>query len=407
MGGASNGRPPIFFKFYPCYAALVLIEYTRMALLCRNLTFAGALLGVLVGFFAGCRRETHPTKPGVYISAEKVVGITELSDSDPVLFVNGEKITRRDFEAELLLRDGMWRIANKLPFDMTKEELDEFRLGAGQGIMLQLIHHALFRQYAREKGIVPSEEKVKAAAEELLSNLGRKKSTVERLASEIGGDAGDLFRKIPYINAQDALLRRSVATNDLENVTDAEIKEREEFVAKFDANAEAMNAKAKARLNEARARILAGADIAEEAKKIFDTVNPQYAVKWGTFTAEEIPADEDLSKWLKKASPGDISEPLDVDDGLAIVKVVAKTKGDAPFGVEPPDAYVLVRCTVKACEKMRYQNREQMKKQLLLWKQEDAQRILGTMLTDRAVIEYPNGTNLFDKVAASAAGGEK
>ena len=48
-----------------------------------------------------------------------------------------------------------------------------------------------------------------------------------------------------------------------------------------------------------------------------------------------------------------------------------------------------------------------MTQQLLLWKQEAAQRKLGMMLTERAVIEYPNGTNLFDKVAVKATGGEK
>ena len=56
---------------------------------------------------------------------------------------------------------------------------------------------------------------------------------------------------------------------------------------------------------------------------------------------------------------------------------------------------------------MRHQNRAEMTRQLLLWKREDAQRVLGEMLTSRAVIEYPNGTNLFDTVAAEAVEGEK
>ena len=371
-----------------------------------NLVMACAFSSVM--FLAvGCSRESHPTKPGVYIETNRVVRISELSDSDPVLYVNGQPLTKRDFEALLFLRDGVWRIARKFPFDATDAEKEEYRLKAGPGIMLQLIHHELFRQYALEIGAEPSKEKIREAGEKLLIGLGRKNATVEQLASEIGGDAGELFRKIPYLDARDALLRQSVTTNDLDNVSDAEIKEREEFVAKFDANAEAMNAKAKARLNAARKRILAGADIAEEAKRIADAVNPQYAVKWGTFQTGEIAADEELVKWLESASPGDISEPVDVDDGLAIVKLIAKTKGDAPFGVEPPDAYELVRCTVKACEKMRYQNREEMRKQLLQWKREDAQRTLGMMLTERAVIEYPNGTNLFDTVACEAKGVEQ
>ena len=268
--------------------------------------------------------------------------------------------------------------------------------------MLQLIHHELFRQYAREIAAVPSAEQVRAAGEAMLRALRRKNATIDSLADAIGGDAGELFRKAPYVDAQDALLRQSVTTNDLDHVSEAEIQERLAFVAKFDANAEKLNAKARERLAEAKKRILAGADFAAEARNIADVVNPQYGEEWGRFEIQEFPSNEELHKWLLTAQPGDISDPVDLDDGLAIVKVVERGKGEAPDGVEPPDAFTLVRCTTKAFEKMRFQDRAEMTQQLLLWKREDAQRTLGTMLTDRAVIEYPNGTNLFDNVASAA-----
>ena len=356
-------------------------------------------------FWSGCNK--HPTAPGVYIEANKKVHIFDLASTDPILYVNGEAITKRDFDALMVLRDRIWRISGNMPFDVSESEMKQYCIDAGPGLMLQLIHHALFRQYAQKIGAVPTEAKVRESAQVLLATLKRKNSSIESLAADIGGDAGELFRKIPYIDAQDAMLRQSVTTNDLDNVSEAELKEREEFVAKFDANAEAMNARARARLLEAKKRILGGADFALEAKNIADAVNPQYGEKWGRFEIQEFPADEALHQWLRKSKPGDISDPLDLDDGLAIVKIIEKGKGDAPPGVEPPDAYTLVRCTVKACEKMRYQNRTEMTRQLLLWKREDAQRVLGEMLTSRAVIEYPNGTNLFDKVAAEAVEGEK
>ena len=113
----------------------------------------------------------HPTVPGVYIETNKVVDISELSDTDPVLYVNGSEITKRDFEALLRLRDGVWRIAGRLPLDATDEEMEEYRYKAGPGIMLQLIHHELFRQYAEEIGAVPTDDAVKAAGEVLLTNL--------------------------------------------------------------------------------------------------------------------------------------------------------------------------------------------------------------------------------------------
>ena len=304
------------------------------------------------------------------------------------------------------LRESIWRIATRQTLDATEEELADYRIKAGPGLMLQLIHHALFRQYAGEIGAIPSDVQVQAAGEALLAALNRRNSTIESLAKAIGGDAGELFRKVPYIDAQDALLRQSVTTNDLDHVSDAEIKEREDFVAKFDANAESLNSKARARLAEARQRILSGADFAKEARNIAEAVNPQYGEKWGRFEIQEFPADEELHKWLLTAKAGDISNPLDLDDGIAIVKVVERGKGEAPEGIEPPDAFTLVRCTTQAFEKMRYQDRAQMTEQLLQWKREDAQKILGTMLTDRAVIEYPNGTNLFDNVAAEAKKGK-
>ena len=323
------------------------------------------------------------------------------------MYVNGEKITKRDFETLMFLKDKIWRLGQNLPLEITEDEVPVLTANAGPSIIMELIHRTMFRQYAKEIGAVPKGEAVRACEKGLLKAINRSNDTISGLAVMIGGREGEIFRQIPYMDARDAVLRQSVTTNDLDSVSDAEIERRLAYVEKFDANADAQNDKARKRLLEAKARILAGASFAEEAKKIADTVNPQYGKAWGDFEIQEFPADEELHKWLLTAKAGDISDPVDVEDGLAIVKVLDKHKGAAPPGHEPPDAFTLVRCTVKACEKMRYQDREEMSRQLLLWKREDAQRKLGMMLTGRAVIEYPNGTNLFDNAAAKAAGEEK
>lgn len=341
--------------------------------------------------------KNHPTIPGVYINEKCTMGIGELKMSDPVLYVNGEKITKRDFEALLVLRDRIWRLRQNIPLDVSKTEMDEFRYEAGDSLLIELIQRALFRQYAKKIGNIPPQEKVEQAGRDLLKVLRRPNSTVNGLADAIGGDAGEIFRKIPFVDAQDAISRQSVTTNDLDSVSDEELKARVAFVEKFDANAESMNKKARERLLEAKKRILAGGDIVQEAKKIFDTVHPEYAEKWGRFEIQEFPADEDIHQWLLTAKEGDISDPLDTEDGIAIIKVLEKGKGNAPPGMMPPDAFTLVRCTVKACEKMQYQNPREMRAQLLLWKRQEAQKKLGMMLTAQAVIEYPNGTNLFTR----------
>lgn len=354
------------------------------------------IVGLLSLFLVGCGDESGGVlkSPGLYVNENARNSILELADSDAVLVVNGERLTKRDFDAQLRLNESIWSLASGKPLP-SEELLAELSVGRGQWIAYELIHHALFRQYAERMNIVPDSEQVELAEREFVASFRKMKfDSVATMARMVGGDAGDLMLKIPYVNAQDALLRQSVTTNDLDSVSEAELEARRKFVAAFDANAEAMNAKAKERLLKAKAEILAGADFAEVTKK-YAEVNPGYGSKWGTFILAETASEEDLHDWLAKAQVGDISDPVDTDDGLSIVKLVAKGKGDAPPGAEPPDTYTMVRCTVKACEKMRYQDKAEMTRQLLIWKRQDAQKVLGEKLMSEAVIEYPNGTNLF------------
>ena len=370
----------------------------------RKIPLISALISTL--FVVGCSGDenssdlikVHHKTPGLYINEECNATIDELALDDPVLIVNGEKITRRDFEALVLLRDRIWRIHQNVGFIASPSELNDFRYQVGNSAMLELIQRALFRQYAEANGIIPPQEKINEARKALLKSLRKSYSNMSDIADAIGGDAGKLFLSIPYTDAQNAMSRQSVTTNDLDNVSENEIKRRIDFVKRFDANAEAMNKLSRERLMVVKKRVLAGADIVEEAKNITDSIFPEYAKKWGTFEIQEFPPEEELHKWLLSAKPGEISDPLDTEDGIAIVKLVEKSKGKAPPGAPIPDVYCLVRCTVKACEKMKYQNPEEMKEQLLLWKRQDAQKALGVMLTEKAIIEYPNGTNLFNRI---------
>lgn len=354
------------------------------------------LVGIL--FFAGCGENSGVAKsPGLYVNQGVSRSISDLQGDDVVLIVNGERICKRDFDAQLRLGESIWSLVRgkALP---SEAALAELAVVKGQWIIYELIHHALFRQYAERIHAVPDAKQIENAEREFVNSFGKLKfDSVASMARMIGGDAGELMLKVPYVNAQDALLRQSVATNDLDSVSEAELEARRRFVAAFDANADAMNGKARERLLQAKAEILGGADFAEVTRK-YAEVHPEYGSRWGTFILAETASEEDLHDWLAKAQVGDISDPVDTDDGLAIVKLVAKGKGDAPPGVEPPDAYTMVRCTMKACEKMRHQDKAEMSRQLLIWKRQDAQKLLGEKLMSEAVVEYPNGTNLFNVV---------
>ena len=371
-----------------------------------RLSFVSPLLLVVVALLSGCS-EKPVREPGVYVE-KKSITWEQLSDSDVMVAVNGRGLTKRDFNSLASLRCQLVALRQNRAYGgfPNKDVLGEM----AAGLVMELIHHELFRQYAEKMAIRPSAEQIAEAARNLMAALRRPHSAnFESVVEQVSGDARELFRQIPYVDAQDRLLRQSVTTNDLDTVTDEEIAARERFVAEFDANADRLNAEQRKKLETARKEIEAGVDFAVVAAK-HSELSPEHGKEWQTVELGELPQDEDLANWLKTAKVGEVSKPLDLPDGLGLVKLVSVGKGEAPQGAPLPDVYTLVKCTVRAFERMQYQDRSTMKNQLLIWKREDAQKKLGTMLYEQAVIEYPNGTDFFpefDKIYNEAQGGKE
>ena len=354
----------------------------------------------MLGFcfeFSGCSRgsEGHTT-PGVYVAEGQGKFISDMKPDDVIVIVNGDKLTKRDFDALMRVRTAIFQLKSKIDIeDVDGAPVQEFVLNNQFGIVPELIHHKLFAQYAAEKGIVPSDDAVAAARERFAGNVLRRVDELGRLADRLGGEAGRLFLQIPYVDAQDALLRQSMSTNDLNTVSDEEVSAAQARIAEWDKNADRNNEESRKRLSAARAEIDAGGDFAEVTRK-YAQVSPEHGKAWATFELGELPQDEDLYKWLVTAKAGDVSPPLDIDDGIAIVKLVEIGKGEAPQGAVRPDTYKLVKCTAYAYQYIQHLERPELVRELIKAKMGNAQRALGTMLMGRAVLEYPNGTNFFN-----------
>ena len=357
-------------------------------------------LALVLGFcfgFSGCSRDSEGyTTPGVYVAEGRGKFISEMKPDDVIVIVNGDKLTKRDFDALMRVRTAIFQLQSKIDIeDVDGAPVQEFALNNQFGIVPELVHHKLFAQYAAEKGIVPSDDAVAAARERFAGNVLRRVDELGRLADRLGGEAGRLFLQIPYVDAQDALLRQSMATNDLNTVSDEEVSVAQSRIAEWDKNADRNNEESKKRLSAARAEIDAGGDFAEVTRK-YAQVSPEHGKAWATFELGELPQDEDLYKWLVTAKAGDVSPPLDIDDGIAIVKLVEIGKGEAPQGAARPDTYKLVKCTAYAYQYIQHLERPELVRELIKAKMGNAQRALGTMLMGRAVLEYPNGTNFFN-----------
>ena len=112
--------------------------------------------------------------------------------------------------------------------------------------------------------------------------------------------------------------------------------------------------------------------------------------------------NQQLRDWLKTANAGDISGPIDLDDGIAIVKVVDKWKEPQGQGHEPVDEFELVRCTFKAYQYTLVETEEEIRKQYRIELERNLMSQLGERLWKNAVIEFPNGKDFWGKAQKPA-----
>ena len=95
---------------------------------------------------------------------------------------------------------------------------------------------------------------------------------------------------------------------------------------------------------------------------------------------------------------GAISEPFDTEEGLVIIKVLARTGIDSPVAKQTA-VVKLGRIVLLLWEFKTVPDDETLRKELERRRLEELQRDWIKGLREQARIEYPNGTNFWKKAA--------
>ena len=260
-----------------------------------------------------------------------------------------------------------------------------------------MVKNTLIGQHARAEGIEPAAKEIAAEERKLLRLVKKPKEPFAEVAASLGVDEGKAFTRFAYENALTmAVLVRSTS-NDLYRVTAQEYTNRVEFVRKWNERADATNAFVRARAMQAKKEILAGAYFADVAKKYADFA-PEDGETWETFHLDEFEGDDPLGQWLARSDTGDISDPIDLDDGISIVGIKAKYESDLSESNKPPIyAYEVVRCPFYAYERQDELDgdRKAIEADIIENRRQLAMRELHDRLTKDAKIEFPSGNNLF------------
>lgn len=374
------------------------------------------VLAAMAAAFAGCDRGEAPTKGkpsrsavkgGVYSAATNAVPaakkrakplplIDRMPGTGVVVRVNGKDITKKEFADWESLRVKIWAYANGKPLDGKSDDVRRFKSGNRTRVIAELIKRELIQEYAKGNGIVVPEERMRAAERKFMKSIRKPKVKLDSLAAKFGDEGLAQLKEAVAADALTGVVLEKFSTNDITKVTEEEITNRVEFVKKWNDEADRKNAVAREKAAKAKAEILAGAKFADVAAK-YSEYCPEFGNTWESVRLDEFEGDDPLLKWLVGAKVGDISDPIDLDDGISIVGLkMAYEAEPAEDGKPAVMEYELVRCCFYAYEKQEViEDRKELVDDMLELRREAAMEELRQKLTSSAQIEFPSGQNLF------------
>ena len=360
----------------------------------------GLLIAVLL--VAGCGKD-EPKAPGLYVDETKSVLMKDLSPRDVLVRVNGVDITKRDFLIRRSLNENVYRLRNKIELGVKNKKARNYIKSAEKEIPDEYIRHELIRQAADAAGIEVSEKQLKSEFKKFLNYIGRPKDSMDKVIALLGKEEGRVLVDFMRDGIRAEVLRDSLATNGYYTVTDEMVSNHLARITAWNENADRLNAKARKKANQFREKVMNGGDFVELGKKTAQ-IRPEYAEKWDSFQLMEFTEEnQQLRDWLTTANAGDISGPIDLDDGIAIVKVVDKWKEPQGEGHEPVDEFELIRCTFTAYQYTLVETEDEIRRQYLVELEKNLMGQLGEQLWKKAVIEFPNGCDFFGKIKKSSS----
>ena len=355
---------------------------------------------------AGCSRDAgrgsaaaSDSKPVYRSLVNPVIG-----SGEAVVLVNGEAISRADYDGWMDIRSRVYAMNQKLDPSKRHKKVAGYLKRTKDVALMDLVRRVAIRQYAEKRRLEIPEASVKAAERSFLKGIRNPGGGLDSFVGKLPSGEAGLFRELIVSDARDEFCLTSWATNDFRKVTDTEVSNRLEVVREYNANVARMNAEAKAKAKAAKEEILAGASFASVVTNRAEIFKDQ-GVYYDTVELGEFDDDEPIFGFLTTAEAGDISDPLDFDDGIGIVGVLFKELGEVPEGVVPQMQYTLVRCMFNGYEELDEPEDPKLMRELLLERKlaEAREGFVREVLSD-AKVELPFGKRLFSRAKKSVKG---
>lgn len=342
--------------------------------------------------------KTHAKVGGNFIASPISPSI---KPQDSILRVNGTDITRAQYDMFFRIREKVFRRANGIAMGAKDDKVRRYMASCRNDIIGIFIRRTLLQQAAEKKGLKVTDAMFSRLASVFLRYVKAGGQDLDvAMAKFLTPEEAAFNRKGIEIDALGEVYLRSWSTNDLEHVSDVEVTNRIAKIKAINEKTTRLNDEARRKAAEAKAEILAGGSFYEVTTNRCD-LSPEQGREWDTYELGELEPEDPLFRFLAGAKQGDISDPMDFDDGIGIVGVVLKEMGEAPEGYTPAEQFTLVRCLFRAYDPIEESDdASEVRRIILDERRSQARLVLGDELMKSAKIEYPSGENIFRKKTA-------
>lgn len=359
-----------------------------------------SVVGIALLAMAGCSKRQTPevlqSESTNDCSACIAGDMSSLPDDAIVLKVNGEPITKCKFMVASRFYDKINRLNARQPLTGANPHAEAAVQYRAPWVLNDMLNRTLIRQFAEERQVSYSDVNFKMARSAFYKSFRRSNLSLEEIARLIGGEEGDLVQEYVQGDATRFALLESLDVNHTLEITDDDINVVSNRWIEFNRVATISNAFEKAELAKALDEIANGGSFEEVGRKY--SIDLEEVVDWGDFELDDFEDEPELAAWLKEAKIGDVTGVVETDDGWSVIKLTGKEieRDEDEDGLPTFETkYTLSRIVRKAWEIIPDAPREEIVKGLIDARRKALQRQMGDLIMQKAVIEWPAGTNLF------------
>jgi len=350
-----------------------------------------AVLSMIVMIGMGCKREADRAATGIKVGTSLKL-IEEMVPTDVIVSVNGVPLTRENYDDAMAVKETLYVLSRP---GATKQELSMSRPYWSRAVLQEFLARQVILQDALAKKHKTSAEALRVTRSEMSTVMKINEQELERKFTELGR----VGQSLKALMEENALIRsfREAEHGAALKVSSSDVESRIQEIKAYHERAEAANQLVMAKGRTLYEQLKKGDDFFKLAA-LHSEASDKPIGDWGTFLKGEL-EHEKLREAAFTLPVGAVSEPIDTEEGLVIIKVVERKEEAIGPAVAPGPATVsLGRIILRMAEGgagAKLPTREEVEKALATQKVKEVQQNWLPALVTKSSIAYPNGTNLW------------